>query len=73
MPALPELLAAVQADFNDPNKYVDARGLTYTYVFIGIKRLGTGQFYLISIEDKDGNAFDGGKTYRLTVPANPPG
>src|SRR5580693_4979781 len=39
---------------------------------IGIKRLGAGQFYLISIKDKDGNAFDGGKTYRLTVPANPP-
>jgi hypothetical protein len=24
--------------------------------------------YLISIRDKDGDAFDGGKTYRLTVP-----
>ena len=48
------------------------RGLTYTYAYIGIKRLGAGQFYLISIKDKDGNAFDGGKTYRLTVPANPP-
>jgi len=28
--------------------------------------------YLISIHDKDGEAFDGGKTYRLTVPPNPP-
>ncbi|HEX3442720.1 MAG TPA: DUF1254 domain-containing protein [Pseudolabrys sp.] len=73
MPAVPELLAAVKVDFNDPDKYpVDARGLTYTYAYIGIKRLGAGQFYLISIKDKDGNAFDGGKTYRLTVPANPP-
>jgi hypothetical protein len=73
VPALPELLAAVKADFNDPDKYpVDARGLTYTYAYIGIKRLGAGQFYLICIKDKDGNAFDGGKTYRLTVPANPP-
>ena len=51
---------------------VDARGLTYSYAYIGIKRLGAGQFYLISIKDKDGNAFDGGKTYRLTVPANAP-
>ena len=25
-----------------------------------------------TIKDKDGNTFDGGKTYRLTVPANPP-
>src|SRR5262245_49244210 len=28
--------------------------------------------YLISIRDKDGDAFDGRKTYRLTVPPNPP-
>ena len=28
----PEMIAAVQADFNDPDKYpVDARGITYTY------------------------------------------
>jgi len=73
VPALPELLAAVQKDFNDPDHYpVDARGLTYSFAYIGIKRLGAGQFYLISIKDKDGNAFDGGKSYRLTVPPNPP-
>jgi hypothetical protein len=73
VPALPELLAAVQNDFQDADKYpVDARGLSYSFAYIGIKRLGAGQFYLISIKDKDGNAFDGGKTYRLTVPANPP-
>ena len=50
----------------------DSRGLAYSYAFIGIKRLGAGQFYLISIRDKDGDAFDGGKTYRLTVPPNAP-
>ncbi|MGB7176095.1 MAG: DUF1214 domain-containing protein, partial [Xanthobacteraceae bacterium] len=48
------------------------RGLAYSYAYIGIKRLGVGQFYLISIRDKDGDPFDGGKTYRLTVPANAP-
>ena len=69
VPAVPELLAGVQADFNDPDKYpVDARGFTYTFAFVGIKRLGTGQFYLVSLRDKDGIPFDGGKTYRLTVP-----
>jgi hypothetical protein len=73
VPALPELLAAVQADFNDPDKYpVDARGLVYSFAFIAIKHLGAGQYYLVSIKDMDGNAFDGGKAYRLTVPANPP-
>ena len=42
-------MEAVQADFNDPDKYpVDARGLTYSFAFIGLKRLGAGQFYLIS-------------------------
>ena len=72
-PANPEMMEAVKVDFADPDRYpVDARGLTYSYAYIGLKRLGTGQFYLISIKDKDGNAFDGGKTYRLTVPANPP-
>jgi hypothetical protein len=33
---------------------------------------GAGQFYLISIRDKDGEAFDGAKTYRLTVPPDAP-
>ncbi|ANY83014.1 hypothetical protein BB934_32905 (plasmid) [Microvirga ossetica] len=71
--ASPEMIAAVQSDFDDPDKYpVDARGMTYTYAFVGLKRLGTGQFYLVSLRDKDGNPFDGGKTYRMTVPANPP-
>jgi hypothetical protein len=73
LPANPEMMEAVKVDFADPDKYpVDARGLTYSYAFIGIKRLGAGQFYLISIRDKDGNGLDGGKTYRLTVPANAP-
>ena len=32
VPALPELLAAVQANFDDPDKYpVDAHGLTYPF------------------------------------------
>jgi hypothetical protein len=73
VPALPELIAAAQAEFNDPNKYpVDARGLTYSYAYIGIKRVGAGQFYLISIRDKSGEGFDGSKNYRLTVPPNAP-
>ena len=46
VPALPELVAAAQASFDDPDKYpVDARGFAYSYAYIGIKRLGTGQFY----------------------------
>jgi hypothetical protein len=72
-PAAADLLKAVQDAYADPNTYpTDSRGLAYSYAFIGIKRLGAGQMYLISIKDKDGEAFDGGKTYRLTVPPNPP-
>jgi hypothetical protein len=72
-PAPPELIEAAQASFGDPDEYpTDARGMAYSYAYVGIKHLGAGQFYLISIRDKDGGAFDGAKTYRLTVPANPP-
>src|SRR5262249_21213850 len=51
---------------------IDARGVAYSYAYIAIKRLGAGQFYLISIRDKQGKGYDGAKTYRLTVPANAP-
>ena len=48
-PAPPELIQAAAADFAEPNAYpVDARGLAYSYAYIGIKRLGAGQFYLIN-------------------------
>jgi len=72
-PAPPELIEAAKYDFDEPDRYpIDARGLAYHYAYIGIKRLGAGQFYLINIKDKDGESYDGGKTYRLTVPPNVP-
>src|SRR5882757_4356194 len=72
-PAPPELIQAAQGGFTEPNSYpIDDRGLTYHYAYIGIKRLGAGQFYLINIKDKAGESYDGGKTYRLTVPPNAP-
>ena len=72
-PTNPELIAAASKGFSDPNTFpVDARGLTYTYGYIGIKRLGAGQFYLINIKDKDGKTYDGANTYRVRVPPNVP-
>jgi hypothetical protein len=72
-PTFPELIEAAQKSFSEPDKYpVDLRGLTYSYAYIGIKRLGAGQFYLIGIKDREGNSFRGDKTYRMTVPANAP-
>lgn len=72
-PTYPQMIKAGSEGFTDPNTYpVDYRGLTYTYAYIGLKRLGTGQMYLISIKDAQGNSFDGGSSYRLTVPPNVP-
>jgi hypothetical protein len=71
--APPEIVKAQVTAYADPNAYpIDLRGMIYTYGFIGIKRLGTGQFYLISIRDKNGASLDGGKAYRLHVPPNVP-
>ncbi|WEK49667.1 MAG: DUF1254 domain-containing protein [Candidatus Kaistia colombiensis] len=68
-----DVVKAVQNGYADPDLYpVDARGVTYTLGFTGIKRIGTAQFYLMANKDKDGNAFDGAATYRLTVPPHAP-
>ncbi len=68
-----EVVKAVQGGYANIDEYpVDARGVTYTLGFTGIKRIGTAQFYLMVNKDKDGDAFDGSRTYRLTVPPNAP-
>jgi hypothetical protein len=73
MPVSPELVKAMQSGFSDPDSYpIDARGLTYTYAFVGIKNLGAGKYYLFNIRDKDGDPFHGGRNYHLHVPPNPP-
>jgi hypothetical protein len=72
-PAPPDMVKAAQDGYADVNLYpIDDRGMAYSYAFIGIKRLGAGQFYLISIKDKNGDAFDGAGTYRVNVPPNVP-
>jgi len=73
VPAMPELIKAGSSGYVEPDIYpVDARSLTYAIGYIGIKRLGTAQIYLISGKDKDGKALSGVETYRLHVPANVP-
>ncbi len=73
VPALPDYLKASQDGFSDPNAYpFDNRGLVFTFAFFTPKHLGEGQFYLMTVSDKDGQNFDGSKSYRLTVPANAP-
>jgi hypothetical protein len=73
LPAPPEAIASQGTAYAEHDKYpIDARGVAYTYAYVAIKRLGAGQFYLISIRDKDGNPYDGSRTYRLTVPPRVP-
>lgn len=70
-----DVVKAVQSGYADIDEYpVDARGVTYTLGFTGVKRLGTAQFYLLTSKDKDkdDNGLDGASTYRLTVPPNAP-
>lgn len=72
-PTLQEAMDGQGTNYANHDKYaVDARALLYTYGYVSIKRPGTAQFYLISIHDKDGQSFDGAKTYRLRVPPNAP-
>ena len=72
-PAPLTVIKAYADNLADINAYpVDDRGVGYSYAYVGIKRLGAGQFYAISIRDSDGDGFDGARTYRLNVPANVP-
>ena len=48
------------------------RGSLYYGIFSSVKHLGATSFYLNVAKDKDGNWLDGGKNYKLTVPANVP-
>ena len=71
-PADPQYIKEAQSGYAGTDAYpVDARGLVFSFAFFTPKG-PTGSFYLMDIRDKAGEAFDGGKTYRLTVPANVP-
>lgn len=69
VPGAAEVVAGVANYFTTPDAYpVDARAVTYSMGFVGIKHLGGGQFYLMTVKDR----FDGGSTWRLRVPADAP-
>ncbi len=73
LPVFPAFLPEAQVGYTNPDSYsVDARGVTYSFVFFAPKRLGEGQFYFLAIHDENGNDLDGGSTYRLRVPADAP-
>jgi len=71
--APPAYVKASADGFSDPDRYpVDDRGLVFSFAFFTPKHLGEGQFYLLTIEDRDGQPLNGANTYRLNVPANAP-
>ncbi|MEI5995916.1 DUF1254 domain-containing protein [Paraburkholderia bengalensis] len=73
VPAAQALVQDASKGYSEPDIYpVDARALVYSMGYVGIKRLGEGQFYLLSWQDKNGGALDGSHHYRLTVPQNAP-
>ena len=73
LPAPQELIAGIESFYTQPQSYpVDARGLAFSYAFFSAKHLGEGQFYLMTTKDSQGRPLEGGSTYCLKVPANPP-
>lgn len=73
LPAVPEVIEGMPNFFAKPDSYpIDGRAVTFAMAFFSAKHLGAGQFYLMTIKDKDGHRLEGDKTYRLHVPANAP-
>ena len=73
LPADSEVVESLETDFAQPDSYpIDGRGTSYSMAFFSAKRLGAGQFYLMAIQDGEGRAFEGARTYRLTVPPKAP-
>ena len=73
LPASPEVAEGMPNFFAKPDRYpIDARAVTYSMAYFSAKQIGTGQFYLMTINDKDGKRLDGQKNYRLNVPADAP-
>ncbi len=58
-------------------RLIDARAAFHFYATgitpaMSMKFIGKGSQYAIAYSDSDGNTFDGSKTYKIIVPANPP-
>ncbi|HZS19083.1 MAG TPA: DUF1254 domain-containing protein [Candidatus Udaeobacter sp.] len=73
VPVPRDVIEGQGSGYANPDSYpIDGRGVMYSIAYYSPKQLGTGQFYLMAIQDKSGQGLEGEKTYRLTVPANPP-
>jgi hypothetical protein len=73
LPVAPDVGEGMMTNFGNPNAYpLDGRGAAYSMAFFSAKHLGAGQYYLMTIRDKDRKPLEGSRTYRLTVPVNAP-
>jgi len=62
---------------HEGTRLLDARSAFHFYATgitpaMSMKIIGKGSQYAIAYSDADGNVFDGSKTYKFHVPANPP-
>jgi hypothetical protein len=72
-PISEELAGNVKSRFHTADSYAtDNRGLAYSIAFFSGMHVGEAQYYLMSIVDKQGQAFDGKSLYRLRVPGKAP-
>ena len=58
-------------------RLIDARGAFHFYATgitpaMSLKLIGKGSQYAVAYSDKDGNTFDGKKTYKVNIPPNAP-
>lgn len=73
VPASPAVIEGQSTLFGKPGVYpVDDRGLLFSFAFFSAKHLGAGQFYLMTIRDRDGQPLHGCDSYQLHVPPNVP-
>lgn len=73
VPVTPEVIQGQSTVFADVDSYpVADRGVMYTMAFFSARHLGTGQFYVMTLCDREGRALDGSRPYRLRVPADAP-
>lgn len=73
LPASPDVVKAIMSNYQVPNIYpVDERAISYSMAYFSAKKLGTGQYYLMTVKDKEGQSFDGSKLYKLHLPAKVP-
>lgn len=73
LPVAPAVVEGLANGFSTPGVYpLDDRGTFYSFAYSSVKKLGSGQFYLVALNDGSGEPLQGGNAYRLTIPAEAP-